>query len=171
MHGTLFPPHSKTYDPSILGRQLGILRIVVEDGTTVPHYIYRGRPPFQGNATYDLVRTTIDRQEALLVCFVPSPEPHPIGCLNTAYGLLDFSLYYHPADIQQHTLYLGSGVVAIPKEGQHSGYVSKVWNVASDGSLEASLSGPFDPTIPSSCKANKRQQYPTTNVTAAMRSK
>lgn len=48
---------------------------------------------------------------------------------------------------RQHVLQLGTGVVAIPKEGVYPPNVSKVWNVALDGSLEASLSGPLNLTI------------------------
>lgn len=44
-------------------------------------------------------------------------------------------------------LYAGNGVVATPNEGVYPQKVSKVWNVASDGSLEASLYGPFNLTI------------------------
>lgn len=75
------PPHNKTYDPSILGRQLGILRIAVEDSTTGPQYVWRGRPRIQGGVSFDQLGVTVDRREALIVCFMPSTEPHAIGCL------------------------------------------------------------------------------------------
>lgn len=83
--GHSVPSYSKIYDFSIPERQLGVLRIVIGDGTSTrasaPQYIWRGRPPFQGNSSSDQLRTTVNRQEALVVCFIQSPEPHPIGCL------------------------------------------------------------------------------------------
>lgn len=87
-HSRSVLPPSKAYDPRALKRQIGILRIVAEDGATCPQYIWRGRPAVywvsSGNTStvlYDLLWTTIDRQETLVVCFIPSPTPHLIGCL------------------------------------------------------------------------------------------
>ncbi|KIO23388.1 hypothetical protein M407DRAFT_27168 [Tulasnella calospora MUT 4182] len=92
---------SRTYDPSIRGRHIGVLRLVVEDGTTAPQYICRGRPPTisSGSTRFEQTRSpsfTMDRQEALVVCFIPSSEPHPIGCLNDVYGLGYLSLDFSP---------------------------------------------------------------------------
>lgn len=119
-HRHFILPRSRVYDPSVPGRQVGILRIVAESGTTCPHYVWRGRRPIYSTdgygcvipATHDPLSITIDRQEALVVCFIPSFEPHPIGCLvrayagwmlgkrshtslqNTTYNFGDLSLFY-----------------------------------------------------------------------------
>ncbi|KIO21090.1 hypothetical protein M407DRAFT_29300 [Tulasnella calospora MUT 4182] len=151
------------YDPSIPGRRIGLLRIAVENETTGPQYVWWGRSPIysapyhsygSGGLKVDLddqLRTTIDRHEALVVCFIPSQEPYPIGCLNAKSTHGDLCLQYNPIGTSVGELRLGYEVVAFDKrKNTHPPgapkKVLKVWNVLSDGSLEASLSGPFDLT-------------------------
>ncbi|KAG8941351.1 hypothetical protein FRC04_004597 [Tulasnella sp. 424] len=145
------PPIGRAYDPSIPGMQLGILRVVIEDGMTRPQYIWRGRDPiysisegYSQPVDNDQLATTIDRQEALQVCFISSTQPHPIGCLNAAYKFWDLSISCNTPDISKYELRVANGVVAINKAESYSATatatVSSIWNVLSDGFLEASLS-------------------------------
>lgn len=48
---------------------------------------------------------------------------------------------------RQATLYVSDGVVPIPNGNVYPQEVSKIWNVTSDGLLEASLYGPFSLTV------------------------
>lgn len=83
-------PVSRAYDPSIPGGQLGILRVVIIDGPAIPHYVWRGptiTTEYVSKAYPSYLRATIDRHEALVVCFKPSPEPHLIGCLVTNFHI------------------------------------------------------------------------------------
>lgn len=152
------PPNGRAYDPSFRGRQLGLLRIVPEDGMARPQYIWRGQTPFNKTAPvrtnpHDQTGTTIDRQEALVICFISTPEPHPIGCLNAANGFGDLSLSYSRWGTDKYELRIASGMFEI--DGSRSGDVSCVWSILSDGSLEASLAE-FDH------KAYGRAEYTST---------
>lgn len=135
-------PHCKAYDPSIPGRQLGVLRIAVEDGTTVQQYVWRGPPSGESRfSSYAGLQTTILRHEALVVCFIASREPHPIGCQNITYYFKDLSLDYSPSGATAYNFRASSGVVAIDPNNRYQTYhASTVWNVLLDGSLQASLS-------------------------------
>ncbi|KAG8984288.1 hypothetical protein FRB90_005430, partial [Tulasnella sp. 427] len=73
-------PKPRVYDPSSSSSHLGVLRIVAEGQVAAPLYICRGRCPTSPSSS-DSLGATIDRQEALVVCFIPAPQPHTIGCL------------------------------------------------------------------------------------------
>lgn len=77
--------HHRAYNPSTPGRHFGILRLVGNEESAPPQYIWHGHRelyhPRGGVLNEERLCTTLDRQEALLVCFVQSTEPHTIGCL------------------------------------------------------------------------------------------
>lgn len=86
-------PKRPAYDPSIPGRHIGILRLIVDEDSTPPQYMWRGHRLlyYPVGLTSSLLgeeqlATTMDRQEALLVCFLQSSEPHPIACLVRLYA-------------------------------------------------------------------------------------
>ncbi|KAG8990730.1 hypothetical protein FRB90_001637 [Tulasnella sp. 427] len=83
-------PSARQYDPSSTGQQMGLLRIVTEAGTTLPQYVWWGytvdeqeiaRTELDGHSYSRRQRATFNHDEALIVSFLPSSEPHTIGCL------------------------------------------------------------------------------------------
>ncbi|KIO15725.1 hypothetical protein M407DRAFT_34685 [Tulasnella calospora MUT 4182] len=155
-------PHCRacTYDLSIPGRQLGVLRIVVEDGPVVPQYIWKGPPSGKNKYNYHApVETTFCRHEALIVCFILSPEPHPVGCQNATYRFKDLSLKYVCSGASAYQLCVSDGVVALDQNTQAYTNISKVWNVLSDGTLQASLS-----VFNGSGKHAKKEDFKTAEV-------
>lgn len=143
LHSSL--PPSKQYDPSVPGRRLGILRIVVEDEATCPQYVWRGGYRSADRCTdgvrvyFERLGTTVDRQDALVIGFIPGPGPHPISCLNASSGFDDLSIYYYHSASNAYELRVADGVMTMDQNTSQDRNVSKVWNVLSDGSLEMSL--------------------------------
>ncbi|KAG9028034.1 hypothetical protein FS837_004006 [Tulasnella sp. UAMH 9824] len=89
---------ARPYDASSEGQQIGILRIVTEEGTRLPQYVWRDYTSKEikvqgGLYSYSFPRmTTVDCHEALIVSFLPSSAPHQIGCLASRIeaGAADF---------------------------------------------------------------------------------
>lgn len=71
-----------------MGQQIGVLRIVNADDTSVPQYVWWDYPVADEtkkqakNYCDSQPKTiTLNRNEALVVSFLPTSAPHPIGCL------------------------------------------------------------------------------------------
>lgn len=79
----------RQYDPSTQGQQIGLLRIVNDEGSCIPQYIWWGysvdeMKTLMGTCDGPFpARTTVNRHEALVVSFLPSIGPHEIVCLRT----------------------------------------------------------------------------------------
>ncbi|KIO18919.1 hypothetical protein M407DRAFT_31427 [Tulasnella calospora MUT 4182] len=135
----------RQYDASSNEQQIGLLRVVPEKGTGVSQYIWWDYTVEELNAQgFDYTsypkRTTVNRNEALVVSFLPSSAPHQISCLNSR-GHLGRVVIRHNSNLQCYALYgcnnqhdtgkpVASGSVLVPK----------VWNFLEDGTLQASLS-------------------------------
>lgn len=141
-------PTVKKYNPSAPGQQIGFLRVVNDEGIAGPSYIWRGPGPEytmrDGYSTKTYSRPqhiTITRQEALVVTFIASSEPHQIGCLNFGDNSTDLAVQYASWDRDYYHLCGTSGVTKIKESHTSDVYpVSSIWNVLADGGLQATLS-------------------------------
>ncbi|KIO22561.1 hypothetical protein M407DRAFT_216304 [Tulasnella calospora MUT 4182] len=104
-------PQVRRYDPSSTTQQIGLLRVVNHEGETIPQYIWwdhflqedliRQRA---GNYTADWRRTTVNRDEALVVSFLPSSEPHTVACLNSRGGLKSLAIRFNHYPAREYVL-------------------------------------------------------------------
>ncbi|KIO27093.1 hypothetical protein M407DRAFT_243449 [Tulasnella calospora MUT 4182] len=112
----------------------------------------------------DSPHVTIHRQEALVVNFVASSEPHQIGCLNFHDGSTDLALQYEPWDRNYYHLCGTKGVTKIKQSDVYGSYpVSSVWNILADGSLQASLSV-LDKNSYNNRTYTRKEDFTTTEV-------
>ncbi|KAG8921303.1 hypothetical protein FRC01_000319 [Tulasnella sp. 417] len=85
--GKVTPDHTypvRQYDTSKAGWQIGLLRVVRDDETGIPPYIWveeEIRNYEKGNVYSYHKSITTNRHEALVVSFLPSSAPHQVGCL------------------------------------------------------------------------------------------
>ncbi|KIO31369.1 hypothetical protein M407DRAFT_19741 [Tulasnella calospora MUT 4182] len=128
-------PPPRVYDPSLPGYQMGRLLVVYAEGRQGPHYISTSK------------RATSDIHQALIVTFIPSSKPHPIGCFNCNDGKLGIFLGA-PDYSELHSLTGASSPDSEILVGNYSYQrIADIWSIASDGTLSATLSG----GPPSSC--------------------
>lgn len=160
----------RRYDTSSEERQIGLLRIVTEKETGIPQniwwdYAVRELTNHTVNETYRYPKmTTLNRHEALIVCFLPSSAPHRIGCLlkNSKGNLKPLSLFarisrpertsisgdgsvhlgvLNLGSCRYNTIYGYSNTYPVGSSVTlKSGDGSSVWNLLADGTLQASLS-------------------------------
>ncbi|KIO31371.1 hypothetical protein M407DRAFT_19743 [Tulasnella calospora MUT 4182] len=119
-------PLPRVYDPPRPGYQIGRLLVAYTEGQPGPHYISTSK------------RATSDVREALIVTFIPSSKPHPIGCFNCDNQKLGVSLCA-PDNSDLHPLTGGSSSDD-PIFLYSSQWISDIWSIASDGTLSATLS-------------------------------
>ncbi|KAG8996051.1 hypothetical protein FRB90_012833 [Tulasnella sp. 427] len=137
----LIPP-TRRYNPSSTEQQIGLLRIVYEQETSIPEYVWWGYNPADGvwidNLGYSYSyrqRTTPNRQEALIVKFLPSSGLHTIACLNSKTGCKGLAIQYPTTVTDDNNI-----PIAPQTTSRGAGFTSEVWRVLENGTLEASLS-------------------------------
>lgn len=136
--------------PSGAKQLIGRLRIVNEDDTGIPQYVrwdYLVEEEIHehtknGKSYSHPKRTTLNRQEALIVSFLPSSSPHQIGCLNSGRNLRTLAISWsYSFDTESFTLYgRTNNYPFISQAAGKRGFISKVWSVLADGTLQASFS-------------------------------
>ncbi|KIO22567.1 hypothetical protein M407DRAFT_27964 [Tulasnella calospora MUT 4182] len=138
----------RPYDASSEGQQIGVLRIVTEEGTRLPQYVWWGYTAEEINrhGLYSYYQhpksTTTNRHEALIVSFIPSSAPHQIGCLNTRAELRTLTILYdYDPSVEVFTLYgCNQRTTIVSPAARNNGFASKAWNILADGTLQASIS-------------------------------
>ncbi|KIO22568.1 hypothetical protein M407DRAFT_27965 [Tulasnella calospora MUT 4182] len=162
-HGFSHNPHlsdqviypTRQYDALSEGQQIGLLRVVTEEGTRIPQYIWWDYTVEELKAqglyyTSYTKRTTLNRNEALIVSFLPSSAPHQISCLNSRQHLGRLVIH-HDSNLKYYPLYGCNNDHNTGKPvASGSVFVLKAWNFLEDGTLRASLSlfsgGPYNET-------------------------
>lgn len=127
-----------------VGQQFGRLRIVNEEGATPHQYIWWGHTREEaielGTSSIDEKRTTLNRDEALIVSFLPSLSPHRISCLNSRANITALAVYFTPEDTTKSYNLSGVSKPGMNPLRNAHGYASKIWNVLEGGILQASIS-------------------------------
>ncbi|KIO22562.1 hypothetical protein M407DRAFT_117164 [Tulasnella calospora MUT 4182] len=151
-----FSPHlsgehtypARPYDASSQEQQIGVLRIVTAGGTRFPQYVWWDYTveEMHGYNIYCYYEppkmTTMNHHEALIVSFLPSSAPHQIGCPNSRADLRTLAIDYGCGpSVEYFTLHGCSKIASLISPAlRDDGFVSKVWNILADGTLQASIS-------------------------------
>ncbi|KIO23600.1 hypothetical protein M407DRAFT_26972 [Tulasnella calospora MUT 4182] len=121
-------PSPPVYDPSLSGFQMGRLRVLYEEGGQRFHYVSASSK-----------RATSNILEALIVTFIPSSEPHQLGCFNCGDPKLCINLY--PPNLSELHRLVGDSCSDKPVSVSSLRYqcISNIWNILHDGTLNVTL--------------------------------
>ncbi|KIO18920.1 hypothetical protein M407DRAFT_31428 [Tulasnella calospora MUT 4182] len=154
---------TRQYDASSEGQQIGLLRVVTEEGTRIPQYIWwdYAVEKITGSKASNIYSfpkiLTMNRHEALVVSFLPSSSPHQIGCLNSRGNLKKLVISWRDSPAWYYALHgCTNNTPVIKQDPVSAGFVSKLWSFLADGTLQASLS---------SFSLNNQRQYEETKFT------